>query len=56
MKNSILKVSDKERIVDVMCKSEKVFEKFYSSHLQNTITNPYGDVKVGEKIAGELIK
>ena len=56
MKNSTLKVSDKEKNVKVVCGSEKIFEEFYSSHLQNTITNLYGDVKVGEKIAGELIK
>ena len=56
MKNSILKVSDKERIVNAVCESEKVFEKFYSSLSQNTITNLYGDGKASGKIVGELIK
>jgi len=53
---NVLVGADKERIVNVACESEKVFEKFYSSLSQNTITNLYGDGKASEKIINRLLK
>jgi len=51
---NVLVGADKERIVNVVCESEKVFEKFYSSLSQSTITNLYGDGKASERILNKL--
>ena len=51
---NVLVSADKERNVNAVCESERVFEKFYNSLSQSTITNLYGDGKASERIVNEL--